>query len=96
MAGAWAVFNIPSFMQALAFAFDTDVAGTELYQNAKLTQAVAYVCVGLGLVIFLVAFFGCCGVVTDSCCLLITVSSMTMHSCLLKPILQTVFNSQGV
>ncbi len=62
-------------MQALAFAFDTDFTGSEIYQNAQLTQAVAYVCIGLGLFIFLVAFFGCCGVVTDSYCLLITVST---------------------
>ncbi|VDL60607.1 unnamed protein product [Hymenolepis diminuta] len=60
--GAWAVFNIPSFMQALAFAFDAEVTGSELYQNAKLTLAVAYICIGLGLFVFLVAFFGCCGV----------------------------------
>ncbi|KAM7537638.1 hypothetical protein Aperf_G00000076777 [Anoplocephala perfoliata] len=70
--GAWAAFNISSFTQALAFAFDDAVAGNELYQNAKLTQTVAYIFIGLGLFVLLVAFFGCCGVVTDSCCLLIT------------------------
>ncbi|VDM18748.1 unnamed protein product [Hydatigera taeniaeformis] len=91
VAGAWAVFNIPSFMQALAFAFDTDVSGTELYQNAKLTQAVAYVCVGLGLFIFLVAFFGCCGVVTDSCCLLITYAVVVSLLFLAKVICVLVF-----
>eukprot|EP00108_Taenia_solium_P007513 TsM_000341200 transcript=TsM_000341200 gene=TsM_000341200 len=91
VAGAWAVFNIPSFMQALAFAFDTDVAGTELYQNAKLTQAIAYVCVGLGLFIFLVAFFGCCGVVTDSCCLLITYAVVVSLLFLAKVICVLVF-----
>ena len=63
-------------MQALAFAFDADVTGSELYQNAKITKVVAYLCIGLGMFVFLVAFFGCCGVVTDSCCLLITVGSL--------------------
>ncbi|CDS42190.1 tetraspanin [Echinococcus multilocularis] len=91
VAGAWAVFNIPSFVQALAFAFDTDVTGSELYQNAKLTQAIAYVCIGLGLFIFLVSFFGCCGVVTDSCCLLITYAVVVSLLFLAKVICVLVF-----
>nr|CDS30886.2 tetraspanin [Hymenolepis microstoma] len=89
--GAWAVFNIPSFMQALAFAFDAEVSGSELYQNDKLTQAVAYLSIGLGIFIFLVAFFGCCGVVTDSCCLLITYAVVVSLLFLTKVICILVF-----
>ncbi|VUZ51517.1 unnamed protein product [Hymenolepis diminuta] len=78
-------------MQALAFAFDAEVTGSELYQNAKLTLAVAYICIGLGLFVFLVAFFGCCGVVTDSCCLLITYAVVVSLLFLTKLICVLVF-----
>uniref|UniRef100_A0A0X3NVR2 CD63 antigen n=1 Tax=Schistocephalus solidus TaxID=70667 RepID=A0A0X3NVR2_SCHSO len=72
VAGTWGILNISSFLHAIALAFDKEATGSELYQDTHLIQTIAYVCVALGLLIFLISFFGCCGVVTDSACLLIT------------------------
>ncbi|VDD76203.1 unnamed protein product [Mesocestoides corti] len=91
VAGSWAVFNISSFLKASAFALDADFANHELCHNAEFTQTLAYVCIGFGLFVFMVAFFGCCGVVTDSYCLLITYAVIVSLLFLAKVVSVLVF-----
>ena len=67
--GIWVIVDGNIFLQVLGNIPNSDVYG-------KLIADAAYIFIGAGAVIFLIAFLGCCGAWKKNKCMLITVSKI--------------------
>lgn len=74
--GIWALVDSPSFFETVAFFAKTKPTMFQLYYGTSVVMISSSILVAIGVIVFIISFCGCWGVVSENRFLLITYASL--------------------